>query len=127
MSKHFALTATFALLLVVGARSIAATTTAGSQVAEPRLNTYLAGDGTAYYALSLSPNVDVKPAANREIVILFDTSASQTSVFREKGLAALAALNAGLDRGDRVRLFAVDLDAVPLTADFVAPRSAEMD
>ena len=96
---------------------------------EPRVDTYVAADGTAYFAVSLSPNVarGRKPSAC-DVVILFDTSASQTSVYRDKALARRCRRYlAGLRRGDRVQLMAVDLEAVPLTDGFVAPQSDEME
>ena len=70
---------------------------------------------------------ETAPAAGpRDVVILFNTSAGQTGDYRAKGIEALKALLAGLPAGDRVQLMAVDLNADPLTAKFVAPQSKEM-
>lgn len=91
------------------------------------VDTYVTPDGTTYFAMSLAPSAPLAQSEQRDVVILFDTSASQTSLYRDKALSALEALLAGLNRSDRVQLVAVDLDAVPLTEAFVAPQSAEMD
>ena len=77
--------------------------------------------------MSVAPPATIAQTENRDVVILFDTSASQTSLYRDKALEALETLLAGLNRADRVQLLAVDLDTVPLTEKFVAPQSAEMD
>ena len=65
-------------------------------------------------------------AQPRDIVIVFDTSASQTGVYRETGIAALEACLAKLTPTDRVQLLAADLEARPLTEKFVAAGSAEL-
>ena len=63
-------------------------------------------------------------AAAHDVVVLIDTSASQTGDFRDKGLAALDSMLAGLRETDRVQLLAVDLNSVPLTdGEFVAQRA----
>jgi hypothetical protein len=89
------------------------------------LSTYQPGDGHAFYALSLS--LPEQAAADRscDVVVLFDTSASQTGVYRETALAALEACAAKLAANDRVQLLAVDLDARPMTDEFVPARSPE--
>jgi hypothetical protein len=112
-------------VLLVGLRASAAAATV--EVPEPRVDTFVAADGASYFAVSLSPNVAVPRASAHDIVILFDTSASQTSLYREKALAALEAMLSMLPRGNRVQLLAVDLEAVPLTDSFVAPQSPEME
>ncbi len=112
--------AVLACVLACGAAAMAA------EPAEPRIDSYMTTDGTRYFAVSLTPNVTVPQSNTHDVVILFDTSASQSSVFRDKALETLAALLAGLNRGDRAHLMAVDLEAVPLTTGFVAPDSSEM-
>ena len=92
-----------------------------------RLATYDMADGESYFALSLTPKVRAADTAARDVVMVFDTSASQTGVYRDDGLEALRTALAGLDAGDRVKLLAADLGAVPLTPDFVAPGSPELD
>ncbi|MBI1902232.1 MAG: VWA domain-containing protein [Planctomycetia bacterium] len=77
-----------------------------------------------YFALSLKAAAGESGA--HDIVVLFDTSASQNGVYREKALDALGAMLAGLPAESRVRLLAVDVSAVPLTESFVAADSPEM-
>ena len=59
------------------------------------------------------------------MVILVSTSASQEGDYRSKAFEALQAAVAGLGRGDRVRLIATDLNAIPLSKGFVSPQSGE--
>jgi tetratricopeptide (TPR) repeat protein len=97
-----------------------------------RMETFTNIDGQGYVAMSVMPTASQRPTAavGRDIVILFDTSASQVDSqvhkFREKGLAALDFFLGSLDAADRVKLMAVDIDAVPLTKTFVAVGSPEM-
>ncbi|MDY0170774.1 MAG: hypothetical protein RBS80_29805, partial [Thermoguttaceae bacterium] len=91
-----------------------------------RLVHYSHPDGSDYFALLLKPAVDSPPAGARDIVVLFDTSASQTGEFRSNALAALRAALSELRAEDRVQLMAVDLRTVPMTETFVAPDSPEM-
>ena len=90
-----------------------------------RLDAY-AKDGDGYFALSLSPTMARPAAKPRDVVILFDTSASQMGQYRDKALAALDTTLAALAPTDRVRLFAVDLNAIPLTEKFVTPTGPEI-
>jgi hypothetical protein len=91
-----------------------------------RIETYKR-DGTTYFALSLQPAADAVPAAAaHDIVVLFDTSASQTGAYREKALEVFENFLAGLGEEDRVHLISVDITAAPMTKSFVPPRSAEM-
>ncbi len=89
------------------------------------LETYQAPDGTDYFALSLMPQQAIPLAESRDIVILFDTSASQSGVYRDKALAALRDLTATLGDKDRVALYSVDVNAVPMTSALVSPKSPE--
>lgn len=84
-------------------------------------------DGTSYFAVSLKPSNMAASPAPRDIVVLFNTSAGQTGEYRAKAIQALKSLLASLTQGDRVRLVAVDLNAVPLTDGFVAPDGKEMN
>ena len=99
-----------------------------AQAPAARMETFAAADGSEYFALAVLPGADQRPAAPsaHDIVVLFDTSASQVNHFRDKGLDALEFFLGSLGENDRVRLMAVDIDAVPLTPTFVAPASAEM-
>ena len=89
-----------------------------------RLDTYVKADGTGYFALSLSPSKSLPAAAASEIVVLFDTSASQVGIFRERALAALRAFAAECNPSDRLQLIAVDLTAERLTESFVSVDSS---
>ena len=95
--------------------------------AEPkaRLGTY-DREGERFFALSLSPGVKADANQNNEVVILFDTSASQAGTYRDDALAALDSLLQSLGEKDRVKLMALDMKAVPMTTSLVAPGSAEM-
>ena len=94
--------------------------------AESRLATFDSSTGEKYFALSLKPDNLGPPAAAHDVVVLFDTSASQTGMYRDDAIAALETMVGTLGPGDRVKLVAVDLNAIPLTDGFVAPKGAEM-
>ncbi len=91
-----------------------------------RLVTYQR-DGNTFYALSLMPELDAKEVEASAVVVLFDTSASQQGTFRDSALAALDSLLANLRPSDQVELLAVDLDVKPMTQQFAAPGSAELN
>src|SRR5207302_8492598 len=86
-----------------------------------RLDTFTASDGATYFALSLPP-VAATASDAHDMIVLFDTSASQAGVYRDKALEALSGFLGSLGPKDRVQLVAVDLNAIPLTEGFVAPR-----
>lgn len=83
-------------------------------------DTFVKADGEACFAIGLSAPVAAPPLRPHDIVVLFDTSASQAGEHREQGLQALDALLTTLADRDQVRLLAVDVSAVPLTESFVA-------
>lgn len=89
------------------------------------VHAYTKPDGRDYFAACLKPTANVDAHEGTDVVVLFDTSASQVGVYRDKALATLDTLVAQLGAKDRVQLFAVDLDGVALTKTFVAPASAE--
>lgn len=64
-----------------------------------------------------------KPKANRQHIVLIDTSASQVGEHRQQALSILEALLKTLPDTDQVRLFAVDLQAEPLDDGFHDVRS----
>ncbi len=102
-------------------------TVAYSAVAQSaRLATFEEADKT-YFALSLTPQDQPPAEVARTIAVLVDTSASQAGRFREESLSALVGFFNGLGVEDRVQVFAVDLDAVPLTPSYVPPKSAEVE
>jgi hypothetical protein len=84
-------------------------------------------DGQNFFALSLSaPEAAAAKDDGRDVVILFDTSASQTGMYRDTALAALEACVAKLGSADRVQIMAVDLEARRLTNEFVPVGSEEL-
>lgn len=108
---------------------LAAAEVAAPQAAERaaiRLHAYTKADGRDYFAACLTPNVAVKADGGTDVVVLFDTSASQCGEYRDKAFEALDAMLGKLGGQDRVQLVAVDLDGNPMTKAFVAPASAEM-
>ncbi|HEX4413867.1 MAG TPA: hypothetical protein VH107_09595 [Lacipirellulaceae bacterium] len=119
-------TAALALALFTSANAATAPATE-TQHSSADLSTYATEDGQSYFALSLMPPADAAPQPQaRDIVILFDTSASQIGAFRDSALSALEACLAKLNPKDRVQLFAADLEARPMTKGFVAAGSAEL-
>jgi hypothetical protein len=81
--------------------------------------------GENYFALSLAATELPRDVQPHDIVVLFDTSASQTGNFRTQALDVLKSLVETLPAEQRVKLFAVDVEAVPLTEGFVTPKSDE--
>jgi hypothetical protein len=102
----------------------AAKPAAGSEA--PRLDTFKAPDGATYFALSLPP-VAAPASESHDLVVLFDTSAAQTGIYREDALEALGGFLNALGKNDRVQLVAIDINAISLTDGFVAPRGATID
>ena len=103
----------------------------GAWAAEPqadvRLESYARPSGETCFALSLSAELEPSNDAPHDIVVLFDTSASQTGRYREKSLEVLRNFLATLGPKDRVQLLAVDLHAVPMTDSFVTAGGNEMN
>ncbi len=123
MSRHpFRLTA---LALFLGASLVGRFTLAESVIPEPSVQSYVAADGTTYFAVKLAPNAAVPAGGPRDVVVLFDTSASQAGRIRAQAFEALNALTADLDDAARVHLVAVDLEAVPLTPGFASPQGEQ--
>jgi hypothetical protein len=102
------------------AESVAASKSSGS------LLCYRVPGGENYFALSLTASELPREVQPHDIVILFDTSASQTGNFRTQALEVLKSLIETLPAEQRVKLYAVDVEAVPLTAEFVTPKSDEL-
>jgi hypothetical protein len=63
-------------------------------------------------------------AEQHEVMILLDTSATQTGDYRRQSLAVLDSMLAALSDDTRVHLAAVDVNVVPLMEGFAAPGSA---
>ena len=82
-------------------------------------------DGNSYFALAMkAPTAQLN--APRDILVLFDTSATQAGQFKQAGWDALNALLAGLDAKDRVDLMACDTHTRSFTDGFVPARSPEL-
>ncbi len=113
--------------LLLGGLLLSAATAADPPVNSQgaRLATYDQSSGESFFALSLTPRVNAEAAKAQELVVLVDTSASQVGLYRDDTLAALDSLVSRLDDQATIRLFAVDLTAVPMSDGFVKPRSPE--
>lgn len=85
-----------------------------------RLATYRKPSGEGFFALSVQAQLPDTAAKGRDVVVLFDTSASQTASYRDDALVAMGTLLERLQANDRVRLVAVDLTAVNLQPAFSA-------
>ncbi|MEZ6106938.1 MAG: VWA domain-containing protein [Pirellulaceae bacterium] len=92
-----------------------------------RLATYQTGAGQTNFALSLMPAVPAAVNQASDVVIVVDTSASQTGAYRADSIAALKTLLSGLSEQDRVKLLAVDLEPVELSGGFAAADSAAIE
>ncbi|MCI0333714.1 MAG: VWA domain-containing protein [Planctomycetes bacterium] len=97
---------------------------AGSPVAT--LKTYQRDDGQTFFALSLTPPAEAETEQPCDVVILFDTSASQAGAYRDTALAAIEACIAKLRPHDRVQILAADLEARPITTEFLAANSDKL-
>ncbi|WP_161603405.1 hypothetical protein [Blastopirellula marina] len=93
---------------------------------EAKLATYEATGGQTYFAMSISPGEKLK-AVPGEVVVIVDTSASQTGIYREDSLNTLKALLASLSPQTRVKVMGGDLHAVAMNDGFVAPTGPEAD
>jgi len=75
--------------------SLALATLCVAEEATGRLATYDKAPGESFFALSVMPKVAADAAQTNEIVVLFDTSASQAGAVRDEALVALDALLKG--------------------------------
>ena len=67
-----------------------------------QMDTYVTADGEKYFALSLTPSTLVANDAVTDIVVLFDTSASQTGEYRTNALSSLDTMLSSVGPNDRV-------------------------
>ena len=111
--------------MVAGSAILQAALPVQPSVEAARLVTY-DDQGEKYFALSLTPGDKLSSEHPCELAVFFDTSASQTGQFRDDALEALESMLSGFDARQRVRLYAVDLEAVPLTNGFVAADGPHM-
>ncbi len=82
------------------------------------LMTYQGPGGERFFALSLTANDPLPKPAGRDLVVLVDTSASQTGAYRDDSLLALKTLATHLQPQDRIRVAAIDLKVVPMMDQF---------
>lgn len=87
-----------------------------------RMATYDKATGEIYFALSVMPKLTQPDLEQADVVVLFDTSASQIGLYRQDSRVCLRRLLEGLRDVDRVQLFALDLKPVPLNDALVAPK-----
>jgi hypothetical protein len=92
-----------------------------------KMHTYDKASGESYYALSLSPNIELPTVEAHDILVLVDTSASQVGEYRRDAMVCLESLLANLGKQHRVNLMAVDLFAVEMSTGFVSPTGAQID
>ena len=94
------------------------------------LKTYRDVDGQVYFVLNLRPGQkrteQPKPSQKRDLLVLVDTSASQTGRFRSDSLEAVETIVANLQSGERVHVAAIDLQVVPMTKGFVGAADAQL-
>ena len=90
------------------------------------LHTYKKATGETYFALSVKAEQQLPATGDHDILVLFDTSASQIGEYRKDAMVCLDSLLANLDDSHRVKLMAVDLYAVGMSRDFVAANGEEM-
>ncbi len=88
-----------------------------------RLDQYVSASGEGYFMMSLAPAKAAATTAH-DVIIVIDTSASQTGAYRDKAIAAVEALVTSLGDNDRVRLLAADVETTDLTEGFVKARDA---
>ena len=127
MCKSRAVRLGFALTLaaVLSATSVNGQTDRSASEAA-RLVTYKTPSGETFFALSLQTK-RTAPVQPTDVVVLFDTSASQTGRFRSSALETLEQLLVELSPQDRIRLMAIDIDAVALTDGFASRDSREIN
>ena len=66
------------------------------------------------------------PIGPADMVILVDTSASQTGIYRQRTLDAVAGILESARQGDRLAVSAVDVAVAPLTEGFHRPGDAAL-
>ena len=84
-------------------------------------------DNANYFAWSLGLPDGRTMSKPRDVVVMVNTSAAQTGEYRDLELRMLRGLLSGLTPEDRVQILAVDLNAIPMTKGFVAPKGPEID
>ncbi|MFP6650199.1 MAG: hypothetical protein VB817_12085, partial [Pirellulaceae bacterium] len=88
---------------------------------DSQMVTFEKATGGTFYALSLKPNVAINDDRGTDVLILFDTSASQTGLYRDDATESLKSMLSSFGDDVRVKIMAADLETVDLTDDFIAP------
>jgi hypothetical protein len=94
-----------------------------------RLATYSTSKGETYFALSLQPDAKTIPAdAIHRVMVIADTSASQTGIFRKETIEVIKSFANSLPEGVELGLMAADVEPVLLTdAGLVDPTGAQWE
>lgn len=99
--------------------------------AQVRVVTYGEGE-QVHFAASILPSANdqllsevAKPAA--DIVVVVDTSASQSGEFRRESFAAAKQVIKSLRSSDRVQIFAADVAATPLSSGLSSPGDSAVE
>ena len=92
-----------------------------------QMHTYDKASGESYYAMSLSPNIEIPAVGAHDVLVLVDTSASQVGEYRKDAMVCLDSLLTNLGKQHRVNLMAVDLFAVEMSDGFVSPKGEQID
>ena len=111
--------------LIAMAAMVAALSTYGfaSEGANVRIASFDTQSGETFFAASVQPSanddlLDAVRSAEADVVVVVDTSASQVGDFRYQSIAALNGVLKRLRSGDRVRIFACDVQATALGSSF---------
>jgi hypothetical protein len=91
-----------------------------------RLGTYEKPTGEIFYALGLRPTKQLAAPGGVDMVVLIDTSASQTGLFRQDGFITLRGLVDSLTEKDLVQLVAIDVKPKPLTDGLTGAKGEEI-
>ena len=87
------------------------------------------GESSTHFAASIQPSAENALLASvsdpsADVVVVVDTSASQSGAYRRESLSALEKVVTTLRSTDSVRIFAADVDAVAMSDSLAAPGSA---
>ena len=102
------------------------TSFAGETSVPARVLRHSAANGQTFSAVVVKASELPRGTVSRDHIILIDTSASQVGEHRQQGQAVLEALLGSLPPGDRVRLFAADLQADAMDEGFASVGSQEL-
>jgi len=92
-----------------------------------RWATYKNAAGESYFALSLQPVQDLPTADQAEVVVIIDTSASQTGQVRLEAIEVLNELAANLPLNAKVALLACDVETVVLSGGLVSATDSKFE